>query len=65
MARERREIYPYTTTPTTTTEEPYLAITVSWDLTYIDFPICLARVLVYFQLLGPARLDLHESGTIG
>ncbi len=46
MVRERREIYPYTTTPTTTTEEPYLAITVSWDLTYIDFPICLARVLV-------------------
>lgn len=46
--RERREIFPYTTTPTTTTEEPYLAITVAWDLSYVDFPICLARVEFHY-----------------
>ena len=33
-----------TTTTERTTTEPFLTIQTVWDLTYIDFPICLDRV---------------------
>lgn len=48
--RKSRGIYPYTTTPAPTTTEPFLIITVVWELSYIDFPICLDRV--EFQYLN-------------
>jgi len=47
-SRSRREIYPYTTTASTPTTEPYLLITVSWDLSYIDYPICLDKVVFQY-----------------
>jgi|ERR1711962_246291 len=46
----KRSIYPYTTTPAPTTTEPFLIITIVWELSYIDFPICLDRV--EFQYLN-------------
>ena len=49
-ARNIRAIHPYTTTTPRTTTEPFLAITIIWDLSYIDFPICLDRV--EFQYLN-------------
>jgi len=50
-SRGKRGIYPYTTTTTTPTPEPYILITVAWDLSFIDFPICLDKVIFqYFNL---------------
>lgn len=49
-ARNIRAIHPYTTTTPATTTEPFLVITIIWDLSYIDFPICLDRV--EFQYLN-------------
>jgi len=49
-ARNIRAIHPYTTTTPAPTTEPFLAITILWDLSYIDFPICLDRV--EFQYLN-------------
>ena len=49
-ARQIRAIHPYTTTTPAPTTEPFLAITILWDLSYIDFPICLDRV--EFQYLN-------------
>jgi len=43
-ARKARGIHPYTTTTEPPTTEPFLVISTVWDLTYIDFPICLDRV---------------------
>ncbi|XP_023347664.1 uncharacterized protein LOC111716439 [Eurytemora carolleeae] len=51
IVRDKRGIYPYTTTSTTPTTEPYIVITVSWDLSFIDFPICLAKVVfTYYNI---------------
>ena len=52
ISRTKREIYPYTTTATTPTTEPYIVITVTWDLSYIDFPICLDRVVFQYYNIG-------------
>ena len=49
-ARNIRAIHPYTSTTPAPTTEPFLAITILWDLSYIDFPICLDRV--EFQYLN-------------
>lgn len=46
----KRSIYPYTTTPVPTTTEPFLIITVVWEMDFIDFPICVDRV--EFQYLN-------------
>ena len=42
--RNPRAIHPFTTTTPRPTTEPFLIVTIVWDLTYIDFPICLDRV---------------------
>jgi hypothetical protein len=42
--RNPREIHPFTTTTPRPTTEPFLIISTVWDITYIDFPICLDRV---------------------
>ena len=42
--RPKRGIFKRTTTTQRTTTEPFLTIQIVWDLTYIDFPICLDRV---------------------
>jgi len=44
LPREKRGIFRRTTTTQRTTTEPFLTIQTVWDLTYIDFPICLDRV---------------------
>ena len=43
-SRKTRGIHPYSSTREPTTTEPFLVISTVWDLTYIDFPICLDRV---------------------
>jgi len=41
---QKRDIYKRTTTTERTTTEPFLAVQIIWNLSYIDFPICLDRV---------------------
>ena len=36
-------IYPFTTTTPAPTTEPFLTITVVWEISFIDYPICLDR----------------------
>ena len=59
--RDKRGIYPYTTTSTTPTTEPYIVITVSWDLSLIDFPICLAKVVFTYYNIGELYEKLSSS----
>jgi len=47
--RNPREIHPYSTTTPRPTTEPFLIVTTVWDLTYIDFPICLDRVEFQYE----------------
>ena len=49
-ARKARGNHPYNSTPEPTTTDPFLVISTVWDLTYIDFPICLDTV--EFQYLN-------------
>ena len=46
---EKRGIYPFTTTTPAPTTEPFLTITVVWEIAFIDYPICLDR-LDLFQI---------------
>ena len=46
---EKRGIYPFTTTTPAPTTEPFLTITVVWEIAFIDYPICLDR-LELFQI---------------
>ena len=62
IVRDKRGIYPYTTTSTTPTTEPYIVITVSWDLSLIDFPICLAKVVFTYYNIG-TLLKYDAMGT--
>lgn len=48
--RKKRGIYPFTTTTPAPTTEPFLTITVVWEIAFIDYPICLDRV--EFQYLN-------------
>ena len=41
---EKRGIYPFTTTTPAPTTEPFLTITVVWEIAFIDYPICLDRL---------------------
>ena len=44
---EKRGIYPFTTTTPAPTTEPFLTITVVWEIAFIDYPICLDRLEPY------------------
>lgn len=46
--RAKRGIYAYTTTPPPTTTEIFLSISVIWDLSFIDQPVCLDRVEFHY-----------------
>ena len=51
--RKKRGIYPFTTTTPAPTTEPFLTITVVWEIAFIDYPICLDRFDFSFDLRSP------------
>ena len=48
---EKRGIYPFTTTTPAPTTEPFLTITVVWEIAFIDYPICLDRLEPFSDLI--------------
>ena len=48
---EKRGIYPFTTPPPAPTTEPFLTITVVWEIAFIDYPICLDRLEPFSDLI--------------